>query len=247
MDLPIAERKVDIFTYVSRFSAEQVEKRDMEDGVPRSIQTNDGDLDPETKKERIMTSDQKVLNVAVRKEAISKKLQLVMKEVAIDCTINAADNEPDIRCFTLDASSKNPYAFDPNLAQDKITTESELVEAAPAVTSAMDPVPKAASKGLIAQKISVKLQGKKRSFILSPFHPATGKATIHALEDVLLKTPLGECVESPGTASGIGSIRFYKQKLMAVEEAAVEEAPVEEAAVEEAAVEEAAVEEAAKE
>ena len=241
MDLPIAERKVDIFTYVSRFSPEQVERRDMEDGVPRSIQTNDGDIDPETKKERIMTSDQKVLNVAVRKEAISKKLQSVMKEVAIDCTINAADNEPDIRCFTLDASSKNPYAFDPNLEQDKITTESELVEHKEAKPAEKPKVGAPKPVGLIAQKIKITVQGKKRSFILSPFHPATGKATIHALEDVLLKTPLGECFESPGTASGIGGIRFYKKKLAAV--AAAVAVPEPELAPEGANLEEEGLEE----
>ena len=237
-DLPLAERQVDIFTYVSRFSAEQIEKRDGEGGLPRSIQTVDGDIDPDTKKERVMTSDQKVLNVAVRKETISRKLQGLMKEVAIDCTINAADNEPSIRCFTLDAGSKNPYTFDPNLEQDKITTMSELepdkeVQEAPKVVVKKSVVQAPVAEERYTQKIGIIMGGKKRSFLLSPFDEITGKATLHAEDDVLLKTPLGECYVSPGSQSGIGNIRFYKKKVEAIDEGTATAAAATEGAKEE--------------
>ena len=44
----------------------------------------------------------------------------------------------------------------------------------------------------------------------------------------MLKRPLGECYEVPGTAAGIGRIRFYKTKVVeAEEEEAVEEAAAE--------------------
>ena len=225
MDLPVDERKVDIFTYVSRFSPEQVEKRDMEGGIPRSIQSADGDIDPETKKQRLMTSDQRVLNVGVRKELISKQLQQIMKEVAVDCTMNAADNEP-ISCLVLDTKGTNPYLFDPNLEQDKITTQSEIVlKEEPVAAKA---VPK--SIGFVTQKFKFTVAGKTRSYIRSPFNPVSGKATIHAADDTLLKRPLGECYEVPGTVAGIGRIRFYKTKV--AEEPVVEEAVVEEAAAE---------------
>ena len=236
MDLPIPERQVEIFTYVSRFSPEQVEKRDMEGGIPRSIQSADGDIDPETKKQRIMTSDQRVLNVGVRKEAISKQLQQIMKEVAVDCTMNAADNEPDISCLVLDTTGSNPYLFDPNLEQDKITTQSEIVReeepaaavapvavAASAVAASKSvPPPAPKSIGFVTQKFKFTVAGKTRSYIRSPFNPVSGKATIHAADDTLLKRPLGECYEVPGTVAGIGRIRFYKTK---VAEEPVVEAP----------------------
>jgi len=219
MDLPISEREVEIFTYVSRFSADQVSKRDAEGGIPKSIQSADGDIDPETKLQRIMTSDQRVLNIGVRKDIIGKKLQSLMKEVAVDCTMNAADNEPTISCLVVDTKGTNPYLFDPNLEQDKITTQSELVlEGSVSRTTAATTAVPAKSIGLITKKFKITVGDKKRSFIVSPFDPVSGKATLHATNDTLLKSPLGECYEMPGAAAGIGRIKFYKTKLAVVEE-----------------------------
>jgi len=236
MDLPLPEREVEIFTYVSRFSADQVSKRDAEGGIPKSIQSADGDIDPETKLQRIMTSDQRVLNIGVRKDIIGKKLQSLMKEVAVDCTMNAADNEPTISCLVVDTKGTNPYLFDPNLEQDKITTESELVlapesAAGKSITTATATTIPVKSIGMITKKFKITVGGKKRSFIVSPFDPVSGKATLHATNDTLLKSPLGECYEMPGAAAGIGRVKFYKTKVAEApiaEGVATEGAPVEE-------------------
>jgi len=227
MDLPQAEREVEIFTYVSRFSPDQVSKRDAEGGIPKSIQSADGDIDPETKLQRIMTSDQRVLNIGVRKDIIGKKLQSLMKEVAVDCTMNAPDNEPGISCLVLKTKGTNPFLFDPNLEQDKTTTASEIVPdeekgavaVVPGAVAAVTKTTQPKSIGLIVPKLKFTVNGKKRSYILSRFDPVTGKATIHITTDTLLKDPLGECYEMPGTASGVGRIKFYKTKAAEGEEA----------------------------
>jgi hypothetical protein len=116
-DLPIADRKVDIYTYVSIFSPMQLSSN----LVSTTIKTKDKGL----------TSDEIVLEVATRKQAISNQLLKVLQEVSVDCDMNLADNYQDqepLECFKYKVTdmARDPFMFDPDLEADKINTRSKL-------------------------------------------------------------------------------------------------------------------------
>jgi hypothetical protein len=203
MDLPPEERTVEIYTYISQFSDEQITRRDEEGGVPITIQTNDTSIDPETGRERVMTSDEMVWNVAIRKEEISKKILTLIKEVAVDCKFNVADNEP-LQCFKVEGAA-NQYMFDPDLEQDKITTAAEYGARA-VVREVVEPTVIAAQ----AQKISIKRDGVKITYIVGELDTSTLQAFIYDEKDLTRKTPLGTVTKMPGTKSGWGNIRSLK-------------------------------------
>ena len=111
-ELPFNQRDVEIYTYYTVFSAEQknLNKIDI------SIRQTDNDE----------TSDEKVYNVGLKKDKINQELLDLMKETAIDCGLNAADNRA-ISCFEVDGKP-DQYIFDPNLQIDKILSSIELKE-----------------------------------------------------------------------------------------------------------------------
>jgi hypothetical protein len=111
-DLPYKEREVEIYTYYTIFSKDQLE----ENRVDRTIRTADG----------TETSDQNVYNVSVKKDKINNAFLQVMKEAAVDCNLNAADNK-DVACLNI-VGSMNTYLFDPDLATDIITTPIQFKE-----------------------------------------------------------------------------------------------------------------------
>lgn len=114
-DLPFDQRNVKIFTYVSKFSNDQLKGTGSGARVDNTLQLTD----------KGETSDQKVLNVSLKKKQINEQLLTLMKEVAVDCELNKTENEPDIACFRIEGTSTQ-YMFDPDLDTDILTTESEL-------------------------------------------------------------------------------------------------------------------------
>ena len=123
MDLPMDERKVEIYTYVARFSDEQVVAAG-DAGIPNAIRMKDAEniVDPTTGRKitHIYTSDEGVYNVSLRKEQIIQSLLKLMKEVSVDCQMNAPDNEPDLECFVTAAPKPGGETkmFDPDLQTD---------------------------------------------------------------------------------------------------------------------------------
>jgi hypothetical protein len=229
MDLPLAERNVDIFTYVSRFSPDQIAKRDLEGGIPKSIQEVDGDQDPETKQQRIFTSDQKVLDVALRKEKIAKELLDLMKEVAVDCALNAPENATDkdkgLKCLVIEEGD-NPYMFDPDLEKDEITTGAELakeeeeeeekpaaksgrVEERTSMTAAE--ARKAPEEVKIAPTLTFGIGGKKRTILIGDPNKATGIANVYDELDQFLTKPIGTIRRGARAGSTIGwsGLKFF--------------------------------------
>lgn len=105
------------------------------------LQTGGGEGDDRT---IILTSDQRVLLISLRKERVIGSLQNLMKSVAVDCEMNFADNnDGSFRCLNL-GESVGDFAFHPNLADDIAESESRFrlkekaveAPAAPAVTLA---------------------------------------------------------------------------------------------------------------
>lgn len=114
----------------------------------------------------ILTSDQRVLLISLRKEKVIGALQNIMKSVAVDCEMNFADNnDGTYRCLNL-GDSVGDFAFHPDLQQDIEETEARFkkrpaagaAEAAPppavaaAVMVPLAPPPAAAPLALAAEE-----------------------------------------------------------------------------------------------
>ncbi len=96
IDLPIDERNVSVYRYLSLISQEDQK-----------------DLKP---KDRIST-DQIILEIARKKEKITDEMLHVMKETSVDCILNAYDNEGNITCFNF-GEDIDGVAFVPRLGRD---------------------------------------------------------------------------------------------------------------------------------
>lgn len=119
MDLPVEDRHVDIYTYVTTFSMEQLRKK--EGGVDTTIRTRDAD--PTSNGTRVLTSDENVLRVSTKKEEINHAILTVMKETAVDCGLNVADNQ--VECVEFHGKP-DQYMFDPDLTVDKTVSSTDF-------------------------------------------------------------------------------------------------------------------------
>jgi hypothetical protein len=111
-DLDFKDREVQIYTYYTVFSEHQ-KKTNMIDQTIRTTDDNE-------------TSDEKVFYVSMKKDKINQGILKVMKESAVDCNLNAGEND-GIQCFRVEGQATQ-YLFDPNLDVDKIITSIELKE-----------------------------------------------------------------------------------------------------------------------
>jgi len=171
-DLPPEERNVSIYTYVSVFSAEQIAST----GATSAIRVDHTIL----LRDQNMTSDENVYQVSSRKQSINEALLKVMKEAAVDCRMNSADNESDLSCFVTDTTNPNTPMFFPDLATDRTETAATLAAApAPATatatageasaisSAALAPAGKRPAPPVLAQTITIgKAGGEKTTYIL---------------------------------------------------------------------------------
>lgn len=77
-DLPPAERHVDTYIYISRFSAQQIKDR----RIAESILASDGET----------TTDQAIWELMKAKKKLADSLTEVMKAAAVDCELNSTEN-----------------------------------------------------------------------------------------------------------------------------------------------------------
>lgn len=192
-DLPVDQRTVEIFTYLSVFSEKQLKGGD----GPRldvKIQTKD----------KNQTSDEKVYDVCVRKDNINKSLLKIMKEVAVDCELNRNDNDPDIQCSTIDGLATQ-YMFDPDLETDILMTASqfreekkvmkEIVAPAAAVASATGSVSTAVAEGPSYPVFTI----GDAAYIFVPVEGSVNEFTLYESTDTRLSAPIGRVRQNPRT------------------------------------------------
>ena len=212
MDLPVAERKVDIFTYVTVFSDTQKTTPYHEGGIPKMILTSDTVLPtPEEVKAginrvEIPTTDEMILNVSMRKDKINKRMLEVLKEVAVDCKMNQPDNEL-LDCFNPGVGATNPYMFDPELERDTTTTISEYGKGKAQKTVALGT--------MLVTKIALKTPGAEiREYLLGPEDPVTKQVKFYEATDKTFRAPQGTLSVVPKSAanpSGYGAVKFYSE------------------------------------
>jgi len=128
-------------------------RRDLpDDELPALVEPQEGgavtgeedESDADTR-EFIITSDQKVLIISLRKERVINSLQTLMKTVAVDCTLNYEDNKDGtFKCLNL-GDSVGSFAYHPDLQKDIQETEAAFKvkgAAAPLALAAPVPVPR---------------------------------------------------------------------------------------------------------
>ncbi len=97
MQLPLEERDVSIYTYCSVFQGK----------IDESLKISDDGK----------TSDEYINDIAKKKTAVNEGILTIMKETAVDCTLNQLENQ-DVRCFVPKASSTESYAYHPDIEYD---------------------------------------------------------------------------------------------------------------------------------
>ena len=104
---------------------------------------------------QIATSDINVYSISKKKDKLNSAFLQLMKESAVDCTLNRADN-PDIQCFNITGTyGSNTTMFDPNL-EDDIKLSYQFKEAPEEA-----PIAAANAAAAPAQQKSIKKQLKK--------------------------------------------------------------------------------------
>lgn len=189
-DLPFNQRDVEIYTYYTVFSSEQKNMNK----IDVTIRQTDEDE----------TSDEKVYNVGVKKDKINQELLDLMKETAMDCGLNAADNGT-VSCFVVDGRP-DQYLFDPNLQVDKILTSIELKEVKTVATdeplTTLELKPK--SKAEVEQITVIKYKGIE--YLLRTKKGSGGLIfEMFGMADDTFRKPLGEISINPGTGTFKGS------------------------------------------
>lgn len=98
MELPPEERTVDVYTYISKFSAKQLKDR----AVDETIMNFDGGE----------TTDQNILKLMNAKKQLADSILNVMKSSAVDCELNATENGT-IACYRLPTTNPDAHLFHP--------------------------------------------------------------------------------------------------------------------------------------
>ena len=107
-DLPLAERTVDVFTYVMRFS--EVAKRE------RKVDTTIIDRD------KGLTTDEIIYTLMMTKKKLSEQVFAVMKDSAIDCMLNALEHGSKT-CYVIKGGGPM-FLYDPDYKIDIATSSS---------------------------------------------------------------------------------------------------------------------------
>jgi hypothetical protein len=192
LELPEEDRDVSIFTYLSVFSKEaQAEKRsDSEVRIDETIRGKDAVKREEAESfgipkemivgtQYVMTTDERLYAVALRKKAVTDNLERLMKAAAVDCKLNEKENlDGTYACFEIKGDIGS-FMYDPILSVDISKTQAQQLAAKPAaVAPAVKPEPKpelkklksaletfAESLGVPASGISLKeFRGKRYYF-----------------------------------------------------------------------------------
>ena len=140
-DLPLKERNVRIFTYLTVYSEEaQTTRGDPREGermkwaIPQEIWVRDGinRATAESYGIRIrgddypLTSDERLYYISERKKKLVENLIVVMKSAAADCLLNYEENKDGtFMCRML--GNEGDFLYHPNLQRDIETSKSDVI------------------------------------------------------------------------------------------------------------------------
>jgi superfamily II DNA or RNA helicase len=102
IELPEKDREVNVFRYMTVLSPEQKK------------------MDPEKQ-----STDEYMYEVALKKLKLTDEIKKIMKETAVDCVLNAVDNEKDIQCFTYGVNASG-LGYKANIKEDLVYGKTEM-------------------------------------------------------------------------------------------------------------------------
>ena len=102
IELPEKDREVDVFRYMTVLTPEQRK------------------IDPDKQ-----STDEYMYEVALRKLKLTEEIKKTMKESAVDCVLNAVDNEKDIQCFTYGVGASG-LGYKANIREDLVYGKTEM-------------------------------------------------------------------------------------------------------------------------
>lgn len=125
--LPPAERNVSVYIYMASISPNSVPKLSYVDVRQDVAKYNDG----LNKKGKVVSSDESLYITSARKKVITSELLGLIKDSAVDCTLNYADNikdAPGLVCLDYETRDRDDYLFTPGLedTMDIIDIKQEL-------------------------------------------------------------------------------------------------------------------------
>jgi len=171
---------------------------------------------PEDDRSIILTSDQKVLLISLRKEKVLTSLQNIMKSVAVDCEMNLPDNyDGSYKCAALDGNIGD-FAYHPDLQKDIQETEARFKKAPVAQAAMAAPLPAALVEG-VAEAAPLappaprakKVEYRKTWYYYILKKDEEGKLLgylFYSIEDPELKTPIGFVKPHPVTGMPKGDV-----------------------------------------
>jgi hypothetical protein len=128
LELPVDQRNVSIYTYVSVFSEEAQTTKDKDARIDETLRERDS-IDREMAQKvklpisasaatYIMTSDERLYVISERKKKVIEDLETVMKGAAVDCELSAAENQDGtFQCLRLD-KMVGDFVYEPELKKD---------------------------------------------------------------------------------------------------------------------------------
>ena len=133
LELPEDQRNVSIYTYISVFGPETQTSKDKETKIDETIKNRDnvdramalkvGLPIPATAASYVMTSDERLFVISERKKKVIEELETVMKGAAVDCQLNAAENQDGtFQCLSLN-KMVGDFVYEPELKADIAKSE----------------------------------------------------------------------------------------------------------------------------
>ena len=98
MNLPWDDRVVDVFTYVMTFSDKQKTE------IPRQIAMAD----------KGMTTDQIILNIAVKKQALADGLEEILQSASVDCELHEHEHGAVTACHRFPKGAEPMFMYQPD-------------------------------------------------------------------------------------------------------------------------------------
>lgn len=110
MNLEWDERTVEVFTYLSVFSAEQ-----KTGGAKGSRQLMTAD--------KGMTTDQMIFDIATKKQKLADGLMEIAQSAAVDCRLHEFEHGKTVHCFQYEGGSRPMFMYHPDWQKDKMELE----------------------------------------------------------------------------------------------------------------------------
>jgi len=233
IDLDLADRNVEVFTYCSVFDdgvtgePVKIESKEISsnDAVKPEQAVEMGFTPRAAALEYVLTSDQHLYQLSERKKKVLQNIQNLMKTNAVDCAINKYENEEEgLGCITL-PDKPQQYAFHPILKKDIAETSTQFPKDAISEAAAPAPAPAAVAAvapGALAQAqqqpkpagtkvvqaLIITLAGTQYISVPDPKSPLT--RSLYGRGDTSLTKKLGE-YSTDAEGKRIGDVRWIRQ------------------------------------